>query len=294
MRSGLITLVGRPNVGKSSIVNALVGTKVSIVSPKPQTTRDRIMGIMNEPDAQVVFIDTPGFLKPRTKLGEYMNKCIRSATSDVDGMIMVFDASKSITDQDLDNLNNYSALGCPMFAVLNKIDLINKEKLAQLLEKFNTISDKVVDIIPLSCKKKINLDVLKKSILNILPEGNAYFLDGEISDKPVSYMICEIIREKALLLLQDEVPHGLGVTMYAFDRKNKITEIGCDIICEKESHKQIIIGDNASMIKKIGSSARMSIEDLLGEKVYLKLFVKVREDWRNNNNIIRDVGYSDK
>ena len=295
MKSGFITFVGRPNVGKSSLINALVGEKVSIVSPKPQTTRDRIMGILNEPDLQMIFVDTPGIHKPRTKLGEYMNNCVKSATTDVDVLVAVFDASRGISEEELNRLSAYLKFGCPVIVVLNKIDLVSKERVLELLGKFSQYIDAgVKEVIPCSCRKNLNLDALKKTLTDLLPEGEAYFLDDEISDKPISYMICEIIREKALLLLQDEIPHGLGVTMQLYEKSDKVTQIECDIICEKDTHKQIIIGDNGSMIKRIGQSARRDIEKLIDDKVYLKLFVKVRDDWRNNTNFIRDVGYSDK
>ncbi len=294
MKSGFITFVGKPNVGKSSLINALVGEKVSIVSPKPQTTRDRIMGVYNESGVQMVFVDTPGIHKPRTKLGEYMDKCVKSATTDVDVLVEVFDAEKGIRADELDRLNGYIEAGYNIIVVLNKIDLIKKERTAELLSQLAPYANKVKEIIPCSCRKKINLDILKNALIDLLPEGQQYFLDDEISDKPLSYMICEIIREKALLLLQDEIPHGLGVIMQLYEKKGNVTSIECDIVCERESHKQIIIGDGGSMIKRIGQSARRDIEKLISDKVYLSLFVKVREDWRNNNNFIRDIGYSDK
>ncbi len=294
MKSGFVTFVGRPNVGKSSLINALVGEKVSIVSPKPQTTRDRIMGILNEPDVQMIFVDTPGIHKPRTKLGEYMNKTIKKATDDVDILVNVFDASRGISDEDLDRLSSY--LGkYPVVVVINKVDLVPREKVFELLSKLNPfIQNGVKDIIPCSCRKKSNIETLKKTLISLLPEGEQYFFDDEISDKPISYMMCEIIREKALLLLNDEIPHGLGVIMQLYETKGNVTHIECDIICEKDSHKQIIIGDNGSMIKRIGESARRDMEKLIDGKIYLNLFVKVRDDWRNNLNFIRDVGYSDK
>lgn len=294
MKSGFVTIVGRPNVGKSSLINALVGEKVSIVSPKPQTTRDRIMGILNEPDLQMIFVDTPGIHKPKTKLGEYMNKCITNATQDVDVLVAVFDASRGVNEDDLIRLSSYLTLGSPVIVVLNKIDLVPQERVLELLGKFSPyIEQGVKEVLPCSCRKKLNLSALKKTLVSYMPEGQPYFLDDEISDKPISYMICEIIREKALLLLQDEIPHGLGVTMQSYQKEQNVTQIECDIICERDSHKQIIIGDGGSMIKKIGQSARRDIERLIDSRVYLKLFVKVRDDWRNNRNFIRDVGYSE-
>ncbi len=295
MRSGFVTFVGRPNVGKSSLINALVGEKVSIVSPKPQTTRDRIMGILNEPNVQMIFVDTPGIHKPRTKLGEYMNKAIKKATDDVDALVYVFDASRGLFDEDLKRLSSYAGKGYPVVVVLNKIDLVTRERVFELLSQLNPfIQGDIVDVIPCSCRKKSNIETLKKSLVDLLPEGEQYFFDDEISDKPISYMMCEIIREKALLLLSDEIPHGLGVVMQSYEKKGDVVNVECDIICEKNSHKQIVIGDNGSMIKKIGESARKDMEKLIDGKIYLKLFVKVRDDWRNNSNFIRDVGYSDK
>lgn len=294
MKSGFITFVGKPNVGKSSIINSLVGEKVSIVSPKPQTTRDRIMGILNEPDLQMIFVDTPGIHKPRTKLGEYMDKCVRAATADVDVLVEVFDAERGISNEEKERLASHIKAGYNVVVALNKIDLVKKERTMELLNEFAPYASKVKDIIPCSCRKKLNLDVLKKVLIELLPQGEPYFSDDEISDKPISYMICEIIREKALLLLQDEIPHGLGVIIQAYEKKDKVTAIECDLVCEKDSHKQIIIGDGGSMIKRIGQSARREIERLIDDKVYLKLFVKVREDWRNNNNFIADIGYYNK
>lgn len=294
MKSGFVTLVGRPNVGKSSLINALVGEKVSIVSPKPQTTRDRIMGILNEPELQMIFVDTPGIHKPKTKLGEYMNKCISNATTDVDALVAVFDASKGVNEDDLQRVSSYLKLGFPLIVVLNKIDLVPKERTLELLSKFSPyVAQGIKEIIPCSCRKRLNIDALKKTLISFMPEGQQYFFDDEISDKPISYMICEIIREKALLLLQDEIPHGLGVTMQSYVKDGKLTQIECDIICERDSHKQIVIGDGGAMIKRIGQSARRDIEKLIDSKVFLRLFVKVREDWRNNKNVIRDVGYND-
>lgn len=294
MKSGFVTFVGRPNVGKSSLINALVGEKVSIVSPKPQTTRDRIMGILNEPNIQMIFVDTPGIHKPRTKLGEYMNKAIKKATDDIDILVNVFDASRGISDEELTRLSSYLGKEYPVVVVVNKTDLVPREKVFELLSKLNPYAQKIKDIIPCSCRKKSNIEILKEILISLLPEGEAYFFDDEISDKPISYMICEIIREKALLLLNDEIPHGLGVVMQLYEKKGNVTHIECDIICEKDSHKQIIIGDNGNMIKRIGESSRRDIEKLLDGKIYLDLFVKVRDDWRNNSNFIRDIGYSDK
>lgn len=298
MKSGFVTMIGRPNVGKSSLINAMVGEKVSIVSPKPQTTRDRIMGVANDEDCQIVFVDTPGIHIARTKLGEYMNKCVKSAMEDLDVLVAVFDASKGVSENDIERVKSYAESGYNVIVAVNKIDLVQVEKTFAILEKFTPLlkNSNVKEIVPCSVRRSKTVEELKSCIKKYLPKGDKYFLDGEVSDKPISYMICEIIREKALLLLQDEIPHGIGViyqTSEYDERKNK-TNIECDIVCEKDSSKMIIIGENGSMIKRIGASARKDIEKIIGSKVNLKLFVKVREDWRNNYNVIKDIGYSDK
>ena len=292
MKSGFIALIGRPNAGKSSIVNRLVGEKVSIVSPKPQTTRDKIMGYVSGDDFQMIFMDTPGIHAPKNKLDDYMQKCVRQASDDGDGILVIIDASKGLSRWEIEIIQN-SLGNAPVFVAINKIDLVKKEDVFKILEELAPLCNGeggIKEIFPVSAKNNVNMDVLFKGLKTCLKEGEKYFPDDEYTDKSVRFMIGEIIREKALLFLQDEIPHGVGVFIQKI-REEEIYWIEADIICEKESHKRIIIGEDGSMIKKIGRSARQDIEKLVGKKVFVKLFVKVREDWRNRSSYIKDIGY---
>lgn len=297
-KSVVVAVIGRPNAGKSSLVNAIVGEKVSIVSPKPQTTRDRITGICTEGSRQIVFLDTPGMFKPRTKLDEHMDKSIKSSLGgDADVVVIVLDCTKGITADDqkliIERLNSRA----PLYVVLNKTDLKGYDAIYPLLEKLSPLMSRkegrsIKDVIPTSCKTGRNIDVLKAALKSECRDGGFLFPEDEYTDKPVKFIIGEIVREKALLFLQDEIPHGVGVCVIGVDESSTPVHISCDVIVDKKSHKQIVIGDNGAMIRKIGESARRDIEKLLGEdKVYLELFVKVRPGWRDRVNILRDIGY---
>lgn len=302
MKSGFIAILGRPNVGKSSLMNALIGEKVSIVSPKAQTTRDRAHGILTTPDYQMVFVDTPGVHKPKTKLGAYMDKCVRSASEGVDGIVIVWDLSRKITDGDFEFVEKHlTSADCPVFLVLNKVDTVSYAKVYPLLEKLNYLTAEngsraaIKDIIPVSARKNKNIEVLKGALVSVLPEGPMYYPGDEITDKSERYMIAEIIREKALLLLDDEIPHGIGVTVQSmFYDEHGTAHIALDIVAEKESHKSIIIGRGGEMLKAIAERSRREVEKLLNAKVYMELFVKIREDWRNDALIMSDIGYNPK
>lgn len=281
-------------------MNALVGEKVSIVSPKAQTTRDKILGIVTDEDSQMIFVDTPGVHAAASKLGDYMNKCISSAADGVDAAVIVLDASKKLSDSDLAFIEKHAATQKAVYVVLNKTDLVGYETLYPMLERLSYLTradgkrNAVKEIIPTSCYKGDNIDVLRKYLKSELPEGEMYFDPDDITDKSERYMICEIIREKALLFLQDEIPHGIGVYLQSMTTADGRAHIEADVICEKESHKSIVIGEKGSKLKTIGERARADIEKLLGVKVYLELFVKVRSDWRNKQNVLRDIGYNAK
>lgn len=300
MLSGFIAILGRPNVGKSSLMNALVGEKVSIVTPKAQTTRDKILGILTDEDSQMVFVDTPGVHKPQSKLDAYMDKCVNTATDGVDATVIVLDASKKLTDAELSFIEKHLRTQKSVYVVINKTDLVSYEKIYPMLSKLayltRTDGDRgaIKEIIPTSCYKGDNIELLKSYLKGELVEGDCYFDPDEITDKSERYMICEIIREKALLFLQDEIPHGIGVYIQTMVYDGGLANIDVDIICEKESHKAIIIGEKGGKLKTIGERARTDIEKLLGSRVYLKLFVKVRSDWRNKQNVLRDIGYDGK
>lgn len=302
MKTGFITILGRPNVGKSSLINALVGEKVSIVSPKAQTTRDRIMGILTDEDCQMVFVDTPGVHKPTNKLGEYMEKCVKNATVDTDVIVIVLDGTRRVGDSDMDFIDKYLKMSkAPVYVVVNKTDEASYEKVYPILDKLSFMLQEhdgirpVKDIIPTSAKKGKNVDVLKKALKSELSEGDMFFPADEYTDKSERYMICETVREKALMLLNDEIPHGIAVYIQRmFYEDNGVAHIICDIVVERDSHKAIVIGKGGEKLKAIGERARRDIEKLLDTKVFMEIFVKVRENWRNDHVVMNDVGYDPK
>ena len=287
--SGFAAIVGRPNVGKSTMMNAMVGEKVAIVSNRPQTTRNRIMGVATDPDWQIVFLDTPGLHKPRTKLGEYMVKSVEDAMEGIDVLLVLVDVS-DIGPQDRAIVTEMASRRVKKILVLNKTDLVDEAKLMAAIASF---SDAGYDaIIPLSARSGKGMDELRRVIVSYLPEGPKYFPDDMMTDQPERLICAEIIREKALLHLRDEVPHGIGVEMMAINKlSDSLTEIHSTIYCERASHKGIIIGKQGAMLRTIGAEARRDIEGLLGTKVNLQLWVKVREDWRNRMDDLRTLGY---
>jgi GTPase len=288
-RSGFITIVGRPNVGKSTLMNALVGEKVAIVSNRPQTTRNRIMGVMTREDWQMVFLDTPGIHHPRTRLGEYMMQSVKDAMDGMDGVLVLVDATQ-VGEQDRAIVKEMSEKKVPKLLALNKIDLLAPEKLLALIASF---ADLPYDaIVPISAKTGDGLEDLTNALVKGLPEGPKYFPDDMMTDQPERQICAEMIREKALLHLRDEVPHGIGVEMMAMNKESDdFMEIHATIYCEREAHKGIIIGKHGAMLQTIGSEARADIEQLLGMHVNLKLWVKVRPDWRNRMDDLRTLGY---
>ena len=290
-RSGFVAILGRPNVGKSSIMNRFVGEKVAIVSNKPQTTRNKMLGVVTHDDWQIVFVDTPGLHKPRTKLGEYMMKKADEAREGVDAVLCVVDA-QYIGPGDLAVMQDVAHMSCPKILAVNKSDLVPAEKLMPELAKLNDLGfDHIVTV---SAIKGDNMDDLLRLLSDQMPEGPKYFPDDMITDQPERLMFGEIIREKALLNLREEIPHGIGVEMMAINKlSDNLTEIHANIYCERASHKAIIIGKQGAMLRTIGSQARADIEKLMGTKVLLKLWVKVREDWRNRESDLRATGYEE-
>lgn len=289
MKSGFVAVIGKPNVGKSTLINALVGEKVSITSPKPQTTRNKLLGVKNGPDYQIVFVDTPGVQHGQNQLAKYLTKSTKSATQDVDAIVVLLDAGK-ITSTDYSLIESQAGSRVPVFVVINKIDITNYEKLYPILAKLNEYKF-VKQFVTLSALRKRNLDVLTEALLSVMPEGPAYFDEDTYTDKDMRFMVSEIIREKALLYLQEEIPHGIAVEILTFKELKNITKISAEIICENERHKQIIIGAKGAMLKKIGSSARGEIEKLCNTAVMLELYVKVREGWRQDKNMLSSLGY---
>ena len=291
-RSGFVTIVGRPNVGKSTLMNALIKEKIAIVSPRPQTTRSRIMGILTAPEYQLVFLDTPGIHQPRTQLGEYMMKAVRDAMDGMDCLLMLADVT-DLREQDFTIAREMSSKKVPAILALNKIDLVSREALLEMIAKFGDIG--FDEIVPISAKTGDGLEALTEQLVRHLPEGPHYFPDDMITDQPERLLCAEMIREKALAHLRDEVPHGIGVEMMGITQVHEgLTEIHATIYCEREAHKGIIIGKHGAMLQQIGSEARVDIERLLDTHVNLKLWVKVRPDWRNRIEELRNLGYDSK
>ena len=290
-RSGFVAILGRPNVGKSSLMNRFIGEKVAIVSNHPQTTRSKLLGVATGEGWQIVFVDTPGLHKPRTKLGEFMMKSANDAKEGVDAVLCVVDG-QHIGEGDMAVLREISAMRCPKFLAVNKIDVVSKEKLMPQLAQLNCCGfDQIVSA---SARTGENVDVLLRLLVDAMPEGPKYFPDDMITDQPERVLCAEIIREKALQHLRDEVPHGIGVEMLEIRKaSDTLTEIHANIYCERESHKSIIIGKQWAMLRTIGSEARGDIERLLGTRVMLKLWVKVREGWRNRAGDLRALGYEE-
>ena len=293
-RSGFVAILGRPNVGKSTLMNALVGEKVAITSSRAQTTRNRIMGVMTRENLQIVFLDTPGLHAPRNKLGEYMMGTVQDALDGIDAVILMLDAT-DVRNADMEILEKYGSLPVKRALVVNKIDQVNSDTLAPLLER---LSAQPMDaFVPISALKKNGLDRLVGQLASWMPQGPQYFPDDMVTDQPERVIVAEMIREKALRNLRDEIPHGIGVEVLAMenegDEKRAVT-IHANIFCEKESHKGILIGKRGDMLRRIGEQARGDIEKMLGQRVNLQLWVKVRPDWRNRAEDLRTLGYTDK
>lgn len=288
-KSGFVNILGNPNVGKSTIMNALVGENLSIITSKSQTTRHRILGILNGDDFQVVFSDTPGIIKPAYKLQEAMMQSVYTAISDADLIIYVTDVKEKI-DKNRDTLNRVINSGIPVILVINKIDLGSQELLDQLVERWEIIMPGAV-IVPLSAKEKFNTETLLNIILEKLPEGPEYFPKDQLTDRYERFFVTEIIREKILKYYKKEIPYSVEIEIESYKEQDKIVNIRSIIHVAKESQKGIIIGHRGQMLKKTGTEARKDIEDFIGKQVYLELYVKVTKDWRNKPGVLKKFGY---
>ena len=292
-KTGIFSVVGRPNVGKSTLTNALCGSKVAIVSDKPQTTRTRITGVLNRDDCQMIFLDTPGLHKPKTRLGDYMVKVITDTVTDVDTVLLLVEpvARIGIPEQMLlDKIKEYDLTAV---LVINKIDTVEKETLLAVIAAY-TQAHQFEAVVPVSARTGDGLDILVEELKKMCFESPQLFPDGMVSDQPERQLIAEIIREKLLLNLDKEVPHGVAVEIELMKEENGVEHISAVIYCERKTHKGIIIGKNGAMLKKVGAEARPEIEELLGCKVFLQLWVKIKEDWRNHPAQIRNFGYSEE
>ena len=292
MKAGFVAVVGRANAGKSTLVNVLVGEKVSIVSPKPQTTRDRICGVYNSDDCQIVFVDTPGLYKAENKLNSIMQKTIEDSLQDVDALLFVTDAHDGLTEKDVTLIKKYTSLKIPAVAVLTKTDIMPE---SLLLSELKTLSDVQADVVPVSARRGKNIKELLKVIKDKLPEGEKIFGDDVISDRSEKFMISEIMREKILLKFDKEIPHGVAVIVnrFALREDGKIYDIDVDVICERDNHKAILIGKGGRALKEVSSFARADMEKFLGKKVFLTTYVKVEEKWRDSVRLIKRNGYDE-
>ncbi|MDY2880844.1 MAG: GTPase Era [Candidatus Borkfalkiaceae bacterium] len=294
MKSGTVAVVGRANAGKSTLVNVLVGEKIAIVSPKPQTTRDRIFGVLTTEDYQIVFEDTPGVYKSSGELNARMQKTAVRTAGETDVVLFVLDGHEGVREEDLDLLRKFAGGGVPFVVAFTKIDIMPAERLPAELARLNGIEG-ISDIVPVSARKGKNVKELLRVLLSHLEEGEYVFDPDAVSDKSEKFMIAEIMREKILLLYDKEIPHGVAVSVNRFSRReNGVYEIDLDVICEKENHKAILIGKQGRALKEVNAFARRDMEKFLGEKVFLTVYVRVKEGWRDRPDLLKEYGYAEE
>lgn len=289
---GTVAVLGRPNAGKSTFVNAAVGEKVSIVSWKPQTTRNKILGIYTDKKAQIVFADTPGLHAPKNKLGKFMMRGVTSALEESDAVLYFIDAEKGFKEEDGANIARY-AEKLPVVVAVNKVDAVERREVAEILAKLNSLP--VKEVVPTSALKGKNVAEVVKVLTELLPEGEKVFDDDEYTTRDMRFTVCEIVREKALRLLDKEIPYGIGVEVNKYEvKQNGVIEIDADVIVEKQNHKAIVLGKGGSMIKKIATYARQDLENITGAKIFITLWVRVRDAWRDSDAILGELGYTKK
>ncbi len=293
MKSGYVAVIGRANAGKSTLINVLVGEKVSIVSPKPQTTRDRILGVLTEADYQIVFVDTPGIYKAHNALTDMMMRTTENSTRFVDFILYVLDGHDGIGSEDFALIEKYKSLQIPMAVAYTKIDIMPKENIPVDMAKFSD-AGLDVDVFPVSARKGKNIRALKEFLVEKMPEGEKIFQQDIVSDKSERFMVSEIMREKILLKFDKEIPHGVAIVINKFERQdNGVFDVNLDIVCERANHKAILIGKQGKAIKEVSSFARQDMEKFLGAKVFLTTYVKVKEDWRDKAGLLKEYGYEE-
>lgn len=292
-KAGYAAIIGRPNVGKSTLMNCLIGQKIAITSNKPQTTRNRIQTVYTSDEGQIVFLDTPGIHKARNRLGEYMIKTVNFVLKDVDVVLWLVEASEYIGPSDRQIAEKLREIDLPVILVINKIDTVKRDDLFKIIDVYRGLCD-FAEVVPVSALKADNVDTLTEQIFKYLPYGMPFFDEDTVTDQPERQITAELIREKALRCLDEEVPHGIAVTIERMKEEKDIVHIDATVICERESHKGIIIGKQGQMLKKIGQAARYEIERMLDKKVNLKLWVKVRKDWRDSDILLKNFGYDGK
>ncbi|MCL2874197.1 MAG: GTPase Era [Defluviitaleaceae bacterium] len=291
-KSGFITIIGKPNVGKSTLMNALIGEKIAIVTNKPQTTRNKIRCILTEEEFQAVFIDTPGIHDPKTKLGNFMVGSSISAFSEADIILYLVEPTEKISKIDMSIIERLKNIKANIFLSINKIDKIERSELLSIIDKYQELFE-FKEIIPISAAKRDGLENLTETIKQYLPIGPKYFPDDMLTDQPERQIAAEIIREKSLMLLQEEIPHGIAVEIMSMKQRpgKDIVDVEATIYCEKDSHKGMVIGKGGEMLKSIGSRSRADMERLLGSKIFLEIWVKVKKDWRNSDFLLKNFGY---
>ena len=292
-KSGFVTLIGRPNVGKSTLMNYLIGQKIAITSNKPQTTRNRIQTVLTTDEGQIVFVDTPGIHKAKNKLGEYMVNVAEKTLNEVDVVLWLVEPTTFIGAGEQHIAKQLQRVKTPVILVINKVDSVKREEILPAIAAYKDIYD-FADIVPVSARSGDNTDELLRVIMKYLPYGPQFYDEDTVTDQPERQIVAEVIREKALHSLQDEIPHGIAVAIDRMKMQNKVMHIDATIICERDSHKGIIIGKQGSMLKKIGSTARYEIERMLDCKVNLKLWVKVKKDWRDSEFLMKNFGYREE
>lgn len=292
-KAGYAAIIGRPNVGKSTLMNCLIGQKIAITSNKPQTTRNRIQTVYTSDKGQIVFLDTPGIHKARNRLGEYMINTVNFVLKDVDVVLWLVEASEYIGPSDRQIAEKLREIDLPVILVINKIDTVKRDDLFKIIDVYRDLCD-FAEVVPVSALKADNVDTLTEQIFKYLPYGMPFFDEDTVTDQPERQITAELIREKALRCLDEEVPHGIAVTIERMKEEKDIVHIDATVICERESHKGIIIGKQGQMLKKIGQAARYEIERMLDKKVNLKLWVKVRKDWRDSDILLKNFGYDGK
>lgn len=293
MKSGYIAVIGKSNAGKSTLINVLVGEKISIVSPKPQTTRDRILGVLTRENYQAVFVDTPGIYKAHNELSQRMMRTADVSTRGVDVLLYVLDGHDGVSEEDAQLIQKYKKTGIPLLVAFTKIDIMPADNIPPTLLK---LADMGVDcdVYPLSARKGKNVDKLLNALVSLLPEGDKCFEEDIVSDKSERFMLSEIMREKILLKFDKEIPHGIAIIVHTFRlQENDVYEVSLDIVCEKPNHKAILIGKQGRAIKEVSAFARQDMEKFLGKKVFLTTYVKVKEDWRNRPDLIKEFGYEE-
>ncbi len=290
-KSGFAAIIGMPNVGKSTLLNSTIGQKIAIISDKPQTTRNKILAIYNDDESQIIFTDTPGIHKPKSRLGEMMVKAAKDSMNDNDVLILVVDATRTLHRTEREIAESIKNTGLRSVLVINKVDAVQKDKLLPIISDCASLND-FDAIVPLSAKTGDGVDILINELKALIEEGPQYYYNDMVTDQPEKQIAAEIVREKLLWLLDKEVPHGIAIEIEKMQEGEKVTSINAVIYCEKDSHKGIIIGKNGEMLKKIGALARADIEKMLDKKVYIELWVRVKKDWRNNNYLLKNFGFS--